>query len=397
MTQTNKSIFAGLIPLSSIAFFNPGGAITDQLGKLMFLTVCCLVMIVLLFVWTPRLRKFPKLGYVLMLCGVFSGVAVTVIIHGQTITTGVVSVLPLLFAYGTFFIFYKLNITKGKFIRLVRYLAISGIIIYFINRLFYPNLLFGVKEGGMRAGMLRMWIPFLELDILLFFYYINDFARNGIRRISLVYVLLFGTMIILSVTRQLIILGFGLGAILYILRTRGAAKIIVAMLIAVFTITVIPNTRIFEVITETTESENERSRGAENNVRLLAWNFYTDDVQESIITKVFGNGVPAFQKSKWGHKIDQISDRNGWYPTDVGWAGFFFNFGLTGVIGLLIILLSSLIKSVQNGLPWISVWLILILVSSFTSGPILYTYQIVSISMVLYLIYGNNGSYHFRI
>lgn len=401
MTTKTKTYLAALIPLSAVSFFNPFGAINDQLSKFLFLFSCCLVSVILLFNKNPKLKKNPKFGFFLLYCGIFTGYLITVLIHGQGAITALITLLPIIFAYSCFFIFYKLNIPKSKILNLIKILTILGIIVYIINRIFYPNIIFGTKEGGDRAGMLRMWIPFIELQILMLFYYIEKVAKNGLSKNMTLWLIVYGAMVILSVTRQLIILSFILGTLLYLYNTHGAKKIIVAIFICTICVTIVPRLPIVEVITETTEQEAERSQGMENNIRLIAWDYYTEDAQESIVTKIFGNGIPALQKSKWGKKIDRYTNTElgglGLYTTDIGWAGFYFYFGIIGTLGLLVIFIKTIRYSLINNKFWIAAWLLLIAFTSFASGQILYYYQIISLSMILCLVYGKNGNYNIRI
>ncbi len=401
MTTKTKTYLAALIPLSAVAFFNPFGAINDQLSKFLFLFSCCLVSVILLFNKNPKLKNYPKFGFFLLYCGIFTGYLITILIHGQGAITALITLLPIIFAYSCFFIFYKLNIPKSKLLDLIKILAILGIVVYVINRIFYPNIIFGTKGGGDRAGMLRMWIPFIELQILMFFYYIEKAAKNGLSKNTALWIIVYGTMAILSVTRQVIILSFILGTLLYLYNTHGAKKIIVAIFICAICITIVPQLPIVEVITETTEQEAERTDGMENNIRLKAWEYYTEDAQESIITKIFGNGVPVLQKTQWGRKIDRHTNAElgglGLYPTDVGWAGFYFYYGIIGTIGLILIFIKTIRYSLNHNKFWITAWLLLIAATSFASGQILYYYQIISLSMILYLVYGKNGHYNLRI
>lgn len=401
MTTKTKSYLAALIPLSAVAFFNPFGAINEQLSKFIFLLSCCLVSSIFLFMNNPRVKNFPKLGFILFYSGIFTGYLVTVVIHQQGAITAFISLLPTIFAYSCFFIFYKLNIPKNRFLSLIKFLSILGIITYVINRIFYPEIIFGTRGGSGRAGMLRMYIPFIELQILMLFYYIEKAAKNGLSKNSAFWISVYAAMVILSVTRQLIILSFVLGTLLYLYNTRGAKKIIVAIFICFLCVAVVPQLPITKVITETTEKEAEQSGGMENNIRLITWEYYTEDAQESAITKIFGNGVPSLQKTKWGKKIDRDTNSElggmGLYAADIGWIGIFFYFGYIGTIGLIICLSYSIKDSFKLKKYWISYWIILIVITSLTSAFILYYFQIVSITMVLYLVYGKDRNHNIGI
>ncbi len=107
------------------------------------------------------------------------------------------------------------------------------------------------------------------------------------------------------------------------------------------------------------------------------------------------------QKTKWGKQIDRYTNTElggaGLYTVDVGWAGIYFHFGALGTLGLILIFIHSIKKSWIQNKRWLSAWLMLIAITSFASGQILYYYQITSISMILYLIYGKDRHYNIGI
>lgn len=401
MTTKSKTYLTALIPLASIGFFNPFGIISGNLIKVIFALSCILACALLLFSKNPRIKNIPKFGYTLLYIGMLTGLLSTVYIHRQGLTSAIISILPIFLSYSAFFIFYKLNVPLSKFFNVIKTLCIIGICVYAINYVTFPNFIFGTKGGGLRAGMMRMWIPFIELQAFMFFYYINLISKGHINRRNIFWLITFGLITLMSITRQMIILCFGLGTLLYLYNTRGAKKYISAIIISAFIIVVVPNLPIYKALAQVTQEESERTRGMEDNIRVHAWNYYTKDAQESDLTKIIGNGIPVLELTKWGRFINSETNfeigGKGYYPTDVGWAGFFFYFGFIGTSGLLIILLSAISRTYDTKSVWITAWFLYILITAFTSGVIIYFYQVTSISMVLYLVYGQNGYCHTRI
>lgn len=390
MNVRSKVFLASCIPLSSVAFFNPLGLIDEQKGKFIFFCTCCVVIFCLLFIKTPRIRgNYPKTGYFLLALSMVTALYSAVNIHGQPFVISLIAIATYIFAYGTFFLFYKLNIPRCRFGLIIRTLCILAIIVYISNVVTYPYHIFGDPEHqiGERGGILRVRIPFIELIILIFLYNIDRIASKGGNKKSLIWLIISGMMILFSLTRQVIITSFVVGSILYLYKKRGASRLVWTIAILFFTLVIIPQTSIYKIIVETTEAESKRTRGMENNIRVEAWKFYTITAQESVKTMILGNGVPSLHKSNWGRHMNQEMELRKTFVGDVGWAGFFFYFGFIGVLGISLILIDAYKRARRNKQYWINAWIIFIAITSVASGQITYHYQIVSICMVLYLVY----------
>ena len=151
---------------------------------------------------------------------------------------------------------------------------------------------------------------------------------------------------------------------------------------------------------ELSKNQIERNKYDKEDIRITAWKFYTYDFQANTITAFCGNGIPSLGKSAWGHKFEKTVSLdyggNGCYYVDVGWAGFYWLFGLFSTIGLASILIKAILKKKSIHERYLSYWCALIFLTSFTSGSILFYQQIISITTILYLIYGKkrNDSYN---
>jgi len=143
---------------------------------------------------------------------------------------------------------------------------------------------------------------------------------------------------------------------------------------------------------ELSEDQLQRNKTEKEDIRITAWKFYVDKYQTNYTTRIFGNGIPAIGKSKWGDSYEkEVSVKyggNGCYTTDVGWAGFYWHFGIFPTIGILYLLLKAALLPKKEEFRYLSYWCIFIILASIASGSILYHYQIVYIMTVLYLVYG---------
>lgn len=384
-----------LIPLSSVSFFSPFGTISPNDGKLIFLIITTLVGVWSLKYKNSNIPNFPKWGYFLLFLSFISSWYMSSYGHNQGFIVAAISIIPYIYSYGIIWILFRLDLPIDEIFKLIKILSILGIIIFLINYLSYPQLVFGVKEASIRGGKVRINIPFFILQVFMFYYYIQKISIPEYRTLKNIgYVLLYGIIIVMTLTRQAIAVGFGLGVLLYLYNSNSTKRFIGILVFSIIIVAVIPKTSIYKIMSNETKTEIKKTRGLSKNVRSRAWQFYVSDVQESSKYIICGNGIPALEKSNWGKKIEEKTkwkgDGTGWFVTDVGWAGFFFYFGVIGVTGLLIILLKSLIVANKQGRTWIAAWIMYVLITAVASGPIIYYNEILTISLVIYLIYAKN-------
>ena len=155
---------------------------------------------------------------------------------------------------------------------------------------------------------------------------------------------------------------------------------------------VLPQIPIFKTMAELSETQAERNKYEQEDIRITAWRFYTYEYQTNGLTTIFGNGVPSIGNSIWGNNYEKTVyweyGGNGCFTVDVGWAGFFWYFGAIATLGLLILLVKAVRKKKSKDKKYLSYWCVFLILTSAASGPILFYSQIVSIMTVLYLIYG---------
>ena len=158
---------------------------------------------------------------------------------------------------------------------------------------------------------------------------------------------------------------------------------------------VLPQIPIYKTMTELSENQIEKNKYKEEDIRITAWRFYTVEYQKNEITRIIGNGLPSIGNSKIGNKFDAVTNAryggNGCYYVDVGWAGFYWLFGIFATLGLLTILIKALIMARRMKKDYYVYWILFILITSVASAPIIYHSQVVSLCIILYMIFANNN------
>lgn len=388
-----------LIVLSSLIFYNPFGIIPDQLGKFIFYLVC---IIALIYAYNIKFSlskvDYPRRAYKILMVGIMFSAFMASTFHEQSLKVSFIATIPYLFGYSVFYVLMKFNIPKEKIEKAIWIFCFISMGIYIINMITFPNMIFGAEkdEYDMSRGIVRIGVRSIELIVLFFFYSINQWLLTKQKKYVWL-ILLTSTFIVLSVTRQIILLSAALG-IFFILRQASLQKKIVVISCSIlFYFAILPQIPMYKTMVELSEQQIEKNNTENEDIRITAWKFYTYEYQVNVITSIFGNGVPSLGNSQWAKQYEKMAysdyGGNGCYYVDVGWAGFFWLFGLFGTLGLLILLVKAMLKKKSEEMKYVSYWFAFIIMTSITSAPIIFYNQVISITTILYLVYGKNKLY----
>lgn len=381
-----------LLVLSSCSFLNPFGILSNSVSKLFFYIICFFILF--LNYKKKSFCKIPLNSYCILLGGITMSIVMALLFQNQTFTLSFISCLPFLFGYFSLFLFAKMNLSIEKVMQYVKYLAIIGMLSYVINMITFPNMIFGeeVSEVDMSRGVARIGVPMLHYIILYYFYQLSLWQKFK-SRLSLLWICTCFTFILLSVTRQLILLSLFLGLIMILSKVSIYRKIIIIMITTIFVLFVLPNIPIVNKLIEISEEQNYNNKYNKEDIRITAWKYYTNDNQTNDLTRLFGNGVPSEWKSPWGIKFAKAVyvfwGGNGCYTVDVGWAGFYYYFGIFSTFGLLMLLIKGIKKNIHGSYKFISYYLLLVFISSIASAPILFYTQIIVLCLALYMAFYN--------
>lgn len=383
--------------MSSLSFYNPFGLISPQLSKLFFYLACILGLIYAIKNGI-NLNKvdYPRYAYKIILIGIVISIFMATIFQKQSFETTAIATLPYLFAYSLLYILLKFNIPKPQIEYAIWFFCFMGMGIYTINMLTFPKCIFGAEQEtfDMSRGIVRLKIHSLQFIVLFLFYSINQWILTK-KRIFLWLIILNAAFIILSVTRQYIIFSAVLGVLFILKNATWYIKITSMVSCALFCLFILPNIPIYKTMLDLSKTQIQRNKEAEEDVRIRAWRFYIDEYQTNSITRLFGNGIPSIGNSKWGnkHELKIASNKggNGYYTVDVGWAGYYWYFGLFPTIGLFYLLMKGALIKKRKEQQYLSYWCIFTILTAFTSGPIIYYYQIINIMTVIYIIYGKDN------
>lgn len=393
LLKNNELKILLLIFLLAANFFNP----FEIFGESRF----CIQILQLLLLFITIKYSFKKKVvtcnlkplYFIFYGSILASIYNAVHFHNQGLFDTLFPTFQIFIGYYLFWILLKFKLEENEIIYLIRYLLIISAIVYFINLLCFPNQIFfygRFDDLSDTRGFVRISVPFIELHVFLLFYYIYSyptFCRRQ-RKKCLLWISFTSIMILLSLTRQIIFASIVIGILLGFRRLKWWKKGLVCICLFVFSEFALQNITIVKSLFTYTREQISLQEQGNDDIRLVAFNYYTVDMQHNDITKICGNGLPAMGKGKWGKEIANAT-RSGLYLEDIGWTGIFYYFGFVGLISLALIFIISIIYGLRNNKVFISYWLFFIFITAIISAPILYIQQIISISVVLCLLYKN--------
>lgn len=378
-----------LVVLSSVGFFNPHAMFSEQLQKLSFF-----LSILLCFGYgavngvSLRGVKFPRTAYILLLGGIGLSIIMGSAFHTQSLKVTVIATMPYLFAYGFFYALMKLDVPRERLIQAYFGLAAVSTVVYFCNVATVPFNMFGEPIINLESedrGIIRIPVVFIEFFPMLAFYAINRWMIDKKKIWFVIYVWIL-VMIFLSVIRQIIALTLVLSLLFVMQKMSWRIKALTAAGVVAVVIWVLPLIPMYSAMIELSEKQAEENAD-EENIRIQSWRYYTYEHQTNALTPIFGNGMPSFGNSRWGTQFESETLESGCFAADVGWAGFFWYFGIVATAALVYLLINAAVMKKRQENRYLTYWLVFVMLTSFASGPPLYYWQIIDIVMCLYMVY----------
>lgn len=383
-----------LIYLAAQNFFNPLGAIPEVASKFMFYLLS-LIGLWFAFISKKRVVNYPRKSYIMLMCGIVISVFSVWLNYDQPLSVSIMTTLPYIFGYSFLYLLLKYSPDIDFLLKFIKILVICSAFVFLANLLAFPNTVFGEgkEEFDMSRGMARLGVWMIELVVFYMFYSISQYQSSKKKK-WIFWSILTGVLVVFSLTRQIILLAFAFSILMILQKANLWKKILVTcVLLGVYQF-VLPQIPIYQTMTELSEQQKDMNDYQKEDIRITSWRFYTDEYQKNEITRIIGNGLPSIGNSKIGNQFDNITNArfggNGCYYVDVGWAGFYWLFGIFATLGLLIILIKALIMARRMKKDYYVYWILFIIISSVASAPIIFHGQVVSLCIILYMIFKYN-------
>lgn len=374
--------------LATVKFYNYHGIVSDPMGKLAFMVgaLACIV-IGALQSRNQEVAQYPRRAFAMLIAGYLVSIPMASLFHPQPLVTSIITTMPYLLAYLSFYGIMRLDISTEHIIKAYFVLCLISTCVFVANFVTFPNNIFGepmLYEDTSR-GIVRIALVFSEVFPLMVFYAIGKWLETR-RVIYLVIMFYFVLFIILSVVRQAILLTILLSTWYLLRRTSWVLRCLALVAIGASVYYALTQIPMFQAMVELTEKQKEENDDKEN-IRITSWRYYTYDNQTNALTWILGNGMPALGKSTWGTQFDNETSEYGTFSADVGWAGLYWHFGLLAVVGLVYMIVKALLRPKIPQMQFLNYWLVYMIITTFASGIPLYYNQIFNLMVILSMAY----------
>lgn len=374
--------------LAAVRFFNYHDLVSAPLGKAAFIAgVAACLLAGALQGRSIRHGQYPAMAYAVLMLSLLVSVAMSAMFHDQSILQSVTSTLPYIMAYMMLYAMLRLDISSRAIMRIYLCLCVLSSWVFVVNMFTFPNNMFGepmLSEDTTR-GIVRIVQEYREVFPLMVFYCINRWQDTR-RAWWLLLMAYFGLFIVLSVTRQTILLTSVIGTWHLLRRVSWQVRLATVTAMGVAAVLAVTQIPMFRTMVEFTQSQTEENAKKEN-VRITAWRYYTYGNQTNALTPLLGNGMPSLGISPWGKAFDSETQTNYTFAADVGWAGFYWHFGIFALCALVYIIINALRVRKPPQKRFVDYWLVYLLITSFASGIPVYYYQIANMMVILYMAY----------
>lgn len=309
------------------------------------------------------------------------------IIFGESSIAQDVNIIKQIPLFLVFYILYAYKISTQKLLRIVTTLGIVIFIIQIIQIAFPDLAIFGIysdddiienntfDKAEIRNGIFRYRYESYFISILCFFYYwskmLNHFSLKNIAS-----VLLFALSICLYMTRNIMLSTFAV-AVLSLCFNHKATKsrnhilrlsiIFITLLIILF-----QSQTIFSDLIEQTQTDLDT-----DNIRLASFVFYWEKICTSTHSFLFGYGHPL-ELQTWQEDMHL-------YPSDIGFIGEWFHYGICWIIIYFTTIFILLIKYRKQIPFFIKIYIWEVAIMSILIFPYRFGYEYVIWAIVLYI------------
>ena len=242
---------------------------------------------------------------------------------------------------------------------------------------------FGFKEEFAEdRGVIRILFPGAGVFLLAYYIALNKVMdKTKYRWIFALFILCGIAVTVLQVTKQSIAILL-LITLFHLLRTVSVGKKVLVMILAGAAIygTLNSNNPISRGIIE---SQRDNVQQGNQNIRILASEYFVNDFSPNLLSRIFGNGYPNL-KSNYGKFITILEDNYGYFLTDVGVVGMYVMFGILPIIAYVIIFYKGLRMQVPPEYQYLKYYLFNLLATCLTSDSIFSISFILTNVFVLY-------------
>lgn len=383
--KKQKMGFILLFCLCSIYFYFPV-FIPPDVFKATFALIAAFLLFKL--VTGPKPKNPPKLrlkpGVVLIIAAIFFSIIPAFISRGQS---PVDSAIVLIAYVSYFFYFYLVNKQPDvqKIERLVIRIGILTAFLYVVALALYPRIIFGnatADEINTNRGLARIGLGGFGFVHLSYYIVLNKWMVYKKKK-WLLYAGGFLFCIMLTLTRQLILVSFILGLNFLLSNMKLAVRIALVVVIGVSAYLALSNVPYVQKLTEQTENDRQEYS---SNIRVISGTYFINSFSPDALARIFGNGEPAMKKSNYGKEVQNLKDQFGFFMSDVGFVGLYAKFGIFVIVGWVIVFIRTFKTKMAPSMVYGKYFMAFLILTAVTSSTADNYNFISAIAISFYLI-----------
>lgn len=336
----------------------------------------------------PRNRGFV-LPVQMIVFSIFISMPMAYLSWGQGFFHSLVETTPyLLWIFFFYLLYIRLSVPTVE--RIILGFAILYVVLYFFQLANSDVVLFGKpiwgEEWTQERGVVRIIFPGAGFFFLAVFMSLNKLTTGQKGKLLWITFVLLGILIpFLQATRQFVA-GVMLFYTLHFMRDTNMlrkALLVVAFLVGVtFLYVGFADHKIVKGLVEV----GERDAGLGSKyIRVLAGSYFITDLSPNFASRILGNGAPYYGVSNYGIFIEFLTERRGYFLSDVGLVAMYAMFGIFSVIGYVIIWVKSVTIPVPKEYQYLKYYLWYLLLTSVTSFSVYHYNYLMATVFVLYI------------
>jgi hypothetical protein len=287
-----------------------------------------------------------------------------------------------IYFYLFYFLLHYMKIEKEFIVRTTVALGVLYIIMYFVQYFIYPVR---ITSSIIRVdrGTLRIWLEGFGYLAIAFYIWLYRSANNLKLRYIFLLLLSLGVFVMMG-TRQILAVILLL-SLLYLIRSQVIkSKFLIFMMFAAGAVAAF---FVFEeIIVAMFEQTLEQSRNLEASIRFKAIKYFMTRFYDNGLAYFTGNGVSY--SSRYELLTMKIGQQYGFFLSDIGMIGEYFQYGALYAVGAIILLIRSIGTKVGEEFIFARYHFIAILLCMITSGGPLVSLSasVIMDSLYLYII-----------
>jgi len=394
-TQSESKFIFGflfLFTLLSVSFFGPVFLEEQRYTVYVYAFLNILLLPNVFFFYLKKNSGYLFMGAMKLInLSVFISLFCSYYFWEQSLSDGLLAILYPVAGYNLYFYLVKKNVSVATIERIILIMGLASVVAFLISFMIFPRQIFinPYDNEDLTRGFQRIQLSGFGFIYLFFFMSLNKIFISKQGNIKwIIFAIAAYTCILMSLTRTYIAFTTII-ALVYLFRNSKMyvkGLIIGTLIIAIF---VIPNLSFVQKMVETTKGDVAESK---DYIRIRAAQYFLDNFQPSVFTRILGNGFSYGDKSDYGKFMTKLNLSEFYYIEDLGLIGLYVYLGVLAVLAYIIIFYKGLTQKLSSEMNYLRMFIAYLLFIGLNSYATYNTSFLLCIVFVLYLYEANKNS-----